>query len=77
VRFDYLENGEDWPRLKIEGNMCGESNQSTIDLKSSGWEVVMIENDNYNAIFQDLNGAIEVSWEQISSYVLLERPGVY
>jgi hypothetical protein len=72
-----LENGEDWPRLKIEGNMCGDSNQSPIDLKSSGWEVVMIENDNYNAIFQDLNGAIEVSWEQISSYVLLERPGVY
>ena len=37
----------------------------------------MYENDNYNAIFQDLSGAIEVNWERISTYLLLERPNVY
>ena len=51
VKFDYLSYGEDWPRLKIEGNMCADTNQSPIDLKTTGWNVVLYKEDNFNRIY--------------------------
>ena len=45
--WSYLLHGDDWPRLHLDGNKCGGSNQSPIDLKSTGWPTVNAELDNF------------------------------
>jgi len=52
--------GEDWPALAIEGNKCGDTNQSPIDLKTSGWPTVYYKDDKFNGLFADLNGKIQI-----------------
>ena len=76
VKFDYVSYGEDWPRLKIEGNMCDDSNQSPIDLKTTGWNVVMNKEDNYNRIYQDLTGGgIQPKWNGYTTKLDINLPG--
>ena len=69
-------SGEDWPHLKIEGNMCGDTNQSPIDLKTSGWNVMMFKKDNFNSVWQDQTGGnILVQWVGTTSRVRIDKPG--
>jgi hypothetical protein len=56
--------------------MCGDTNQSPIDLKTSGWNVMMFKKDNFNSVWQDQTGGnILVQWVGTTSRVRIDKPG--
>jgi carbonic anhydrase len=60
--YDYkTNNGDDWPNLNIDGNKCGSTNQSPIDLKSEGWPKYEAMNDNFNKVYTNIDSG-EMKW---------------
>ena len=59
--WNYKLNGADWPKLYTA---CGESNQSPIDLKmeSDEYEDISYEEDDFNKIYTNQVGDVEVAW---------------
>ena len=59
--WDYATNGADWPKLTVADNECGGANQSPIDLRND-WTVVHPDTDNFQKMYTDQTGDIEVKW---------------
>lgn len=62
--FDYKVNGANWPSLPIPKNNCDGGilkNQSPIDLLNS-WEQISAKEDNFQKIYTNQVGNIEVAW---------------
>jgi carbonic anhydrase len=50
--WDYKTNGADWPNLTgVDGNNCGGTNQSPIDLKTDGWPTYDAKDDNFQKMY--------------------------
>ena len=59
VIYDYVENGDDWPSRFERCSMPG---QSPIDLKMKGWPLFKAALDNFQSIYTDQVGDIEIKW---------------
>lgn len=74
--WDYKKNGSDWPDLTVAENECGTgTNQSPIDLKTSGWTQTHSNFDNFNKIYTDQDVEVEIKWNGHTSQVELTKPG--
>ena len=75
--WDYKKNGSDWPALAdVADNECGTgSNQSPIDLKTSGWTQTHSNFDNFNKIYTDQEVEVEVKWNGHTSQVSIAKEG--
>ena len=64
--WNYKTNGKDWPDFKATApavNECGTgSNQSPIDLKTTGWPLKNSNFDNFNKIYTDQDVEVEIVW---------------
>jgi len=73
VPFDYKTgNGADWPTLYAE---CGLSNQSPIDLKSTTWQYYDAALDNFQKLYTNQEGEIEIGWTGQTTKVAVNKPG--
>ena len=59
--WDYATNGADWPSWTGADNECGGANQSPIDLRND-WKVVHPDTDDFQKMYTDQTGDIEVKW---------------
>lgn len=73
--WDYKMNGKDWPLLEIDGNKCGCTNQSPIDLKTTGWPVVDSDMDNFQKIYTNQKGDIPIRWTGYTTKVEINKAG--
>ena len=77
--WDYKKNGSDWPTLDataMPDNECGTgTNQSPIDLKTSGWTQKHSNFDNFNKIYTDQEVEVEIKWNGHTSQVSLAKEG--
>jgi len=63
AKWNYKTNGKDWPQFESTDNECGTgTNQSPIDLKTSGWTRKHSNFDNFNKIYTDQTNEVEVKW---------------
>ena len=68
--WNYLQNGADWPDLVIDNNVCGESNQSPIDLSTtySDYPNFSAADDDISKIYSNQKG-MTVNWNGHTSQV--------
>jgi len=66
--YDYQQDGNDWPELKIEGNLCGSTNQSPIDLPSESDDIYLASKDNFQKWYDNKFG-LSVKWNGHTSQV--------
>lgn len=75
--WNYLENGADWPNLAIDDNLCGETNQSPIDLLTdySSYPNYSAADDDLSKIYSNQKG-MTVNWNghtsQVGSHTVVE-----
>ena len=73
--WNYNQFGYDWQDLPIDGNKCGTTNQSPIDLKSKGWSIIDSKADNFNKIYTNQQGDVEIVWTGETSKIKVDKPG--
>ena len=74
--WDYKKNGSDWGKLILADNICGTgSNQSPIDLETTGWPLKSSNFDNFNKVYTDQEVEVAVVWNGHTSQVALTKPG--
>ena len=73
--WNYDQWGSDWPDLPIEGNKCGGTNQSPIDLRSNGWITLDPQADNFNKIYTNQQGDVEIVWTGETSKTKVDKRG--
>ena len=70
--WDFKQNGRNWPNLEIVGNQCGGSNQSPIDLKTTGWPTMAAKNDKFFQLYTNVNNAT-VSFNGYTSKIMVNN----
>ena len=74
--WDYKTNGKDWPQFDSTDNECGTgTNQSPIDLRTSGWPLKHSNFDNFNKMYTDQEVEVEVKWNGHTSQVEISKEG--
>ena len=73
--WNYDTWGADWPDVHVDGNKCGSTNQSPIYLRSNGWITLDPKEDNFNKIYTNQQGDIEIGWTGDTSKIKVNKPG--
>ena len=72
IKYDYIQNGADWPE---KWPACGLKNQSPIDLKKLSHPFFSSLVDNFNKIYTNQRGNIEVMWTGDTTKVAVNKEG--